>query len=71
MYTLEEKIMLWLCNHPGARKREIAGAMQMWHLSNAFREAMRNLENDGVIRYETYSDPAQMELYDKWFVVAP
>lgn len=71
MTELEEKIMLWLCDHPGARKREIAGGLQMWHMSDTFRNAMNSLENNGVIRYETYRDPAQMELYDKWYVVAP
>ena len=71
MTTLEEEIVLWLNDHPGARKREIAGAMGMWHCSSEFMNAMHNLEDDGVIRHEVHNDPAQMEFYDEWYVVAP
>ena len=71
MNALEEKIMLWLCDYPGARKREIARAMGIWHCSLEFMSAMRSLESNGVIRHEVHNDPVQMEFYDKWYVVAP
>ena len=65
---MREKILEYLTQHPGARKREIAGNLHIWICDDEFRMTMNGLEDDGLIYYETYKDPAQMELYDKWYV---
>lgn len=66
---LAEKILDYLRDHPGARKREIAGHLRIWVCDEYFISVMHHLEHANLIRYETYSDPAQMEYYDKWYAV--
>lgn len=66
---MKDQILDYLRKHPGARKREIAGHLHIWLCSFDFLAAIDDLYEDGLIRYETYRDPAQMEYYDKWYVV--
>lgn len=65
---MREKILEYLSQRPGARKREIAGYLHVWLCSSEFTDLMHELEDEGHIYYETYRDPAQMEFYDKWYV---
>lgn len=66
---MAEKILAYLCDHPGARKREIAGHLRIWVCNETFLIIMQHLEHAHLIRRETYSDLAQMEYYDKWYAV--
>lgn len=66
---MAEKILDYLREHPGARKREIAGHLHIWQCDEHFLIIMQHLKRANLIRYETYSDPAQMEYYDKWYAV--
>lgn len=66
---MREKILAYLREHPGARKREIAGFLHIWQCNTDFLFLMSLMESTGQIRYETIHDPAQMEYYDKWYVV--
>lgn len=66
---IAEKILSYLREHPGARKREIAGRLHLWQCNEHFLIIMHHLERARLIRRESYSDPAQMEYYDKWYVV--
>lgn len=65
---MREKILEYLTQYPGSRKRYIAGAIGVWLCDSEFMHMMHELEDEGLIYYETYKDPAQMELYDKWYV---
>jgi hypothetical protein len=66
---MAEKILAYLCDHPGARKREIAGHLHIWLCDETFLIIIQHLERAHLIRRETFSDPAQMEYYDKWYAV--
>lgn len=66
---MTEKILSYLREHPGARKREIAGHLHTWQCSHEFLRTMADLEADEKIQRETFKDPAQMEFYDKWYAV--
>lgn len=66
---MAEKILAYLCDHPGARKREIAGHLRIWVCDETFLIIMHHLERAHLIRRGTYSDPAQMEYYDKWYAI--
>lgn len=71
MTNMEEKIMNYICENPGARKREVASAIGVWFCDVDFLRAFSTLENDGVLRREDHRDLGNMEFYDKWYVVAP
>ena len=66
---MNEKIINYLRKYPGARKREIAGHLHIWHCDHNFLRTMADLETDEKIRREPFKDPAQMEFYDKWYAV--
>lgn len=66
---MEGKILVYLLSHPGARKREIAGALHVWQCNSDFLKTMSKLCNDGQICYETIHDIGNMEYYDKWYLV--
>ena len=66
---MREKILAYLRDHPGARKREIARHLGIWQCDSDFLLLMGLMADTGQIRYETHSDPAQMEYYDKWYVI--
>jgi len=67
--TIRKQILGYLRKHPGARKRYIANYLNIWQCDFLFLSTMDDLYEDGLIRYETVINPAQLEYYDKWFVV--
>lgn len=66
---MAEKILAYLYDHPGARKREIAGHLHIWLCNETFLIIMQHLERAHLIRRETYRDIGNMEYYDKWYAV--
>lgn len=66
---MREKILEYLRTNPGAHKRNIASFLKVWQCSFEFLATMDDLYEDGLIRSEIYRDPAQMEYYEKWYVV--
>lgn len=66
---MREKILAYLRDHPGARKREIAGHLHIWQCNSDFLLLMGLMTDTGQIRYETIHDIGNMEYYDKWYVV--
>lgn len=68
MTTMRDDIKTILRKHPGIRKRQIAGYLHVWLADDAFLITMREMERAGEIRYESFSDPANMEFYDKWYI---
>lgn len=65
---LREMILTIIAEHPGIRKREIANYLGIWQCNSEFLATINNLFKDNLITYTTFQDPAQMELYDKWYI---
>lgn len=66
---MREKILEYLREHPGARKRSVASYLHIWQCDPEFLGTFDDLCEDGLIREEIYRDPAQIEFYSKWYVV--
>ena len=54
-------------NNPGIRKRYIASELNTTVLS--LLDTMNHMRAQGMIRAEYYQDSANMEFYDKWYIV--
>ena len=65
---MKEKILAYVEQFPGARKREIASAMGVWLCDRDFRDAIRELLDAKRLVSVTYSDPANMEWFEKLFI---
>ena len=65
---LREMILTIIAEHPGIRKREIAGYLGLWQCNAEFLATVNDLFNDNLITYTTVHDPAQMEFYDTWYI---
>lgn len=63
-----EKILAYIGAHPGCRQREIAVSLRIWQCDPFLMGALADLEDLGRIKREVYSDPAQMEYYNKWYL---
>lgn len=67
---MKDEIFEIIKNHPGLRKREIAGYLHISHLNKDFMRCMRELEMiDNKIYYVFHHDSANLEFYDKWYIV--
>lgn len=66
---MREKILEFVRNHPGCRKRSIAAALRVWQCDFTFLATINDLYEDGLLREEYHCDPAQMEFYSRWYVV--
>lgn len=64
---MKEKIYKILCEHPGLRKREIASYLNCHHFT--IITTLYEMEEDGLLRVESVHDTANMEFYDKYFVI--
>ena len=64
MTTKEKIIYDYIKEHPGCRHREIPGIPLVERVV-----ILDDLVNKGLIRRQLFSDPANMEYYDKWYVV--
>ena len=67
MKTMKEKIINILREHPGLRKREIASYLNCHHFT--IITTLYEMEEDGLLRVESVHDTANMEFYDKYFVI--
>lgn len=67
---MKENILRILSDNPkGMRKRDIAHDLGIWLCDDEFLRAMAELHfKDDLIDYWMYSDPANMEFYDVWFI---
>lgn len=59
---MTEKIIEYVRVHPNARRREIAGGINVWQCSREFMRAMRELVEAHVLTEITYRDMANMEI---------
>ena len=64
---MKEKIINILREHPGLRKREIASYLCCHHFT--LITTLYEMEEDGLLKIESIHDTANMEFYDKYFVV--
>lgn len=64
---MKENIISILREHPGLRKREIAGYLNCHHFT--IISILHEMEEDGLLRVESVHDTANMEFYDKYFVI--
>lgn len=64
---MKEKIINILREHPGLRKREIAAYLNYHHFT--IITTLYEMEEDGLLRVESVHDTANMEFYDKYFVI--
>ena len=64
---MKEKILSCLNRYPGARKRSIAS--EIHHpIDGTFLRTFFEMEDNGLIKRITISDPANLEFYDKWYL---
>jgi len=63
---MKDQILKYVAEHPGCRARNVASALGKWVCDVAIE--MCFLAEEGVLRSETYSDPAQMEQFNKWYL---
>ena len=67
MKATRENIINILREHPGLRKREIASYLNCHHFT--IITTLYEMEEDGLLRVESIHDTANMEFYDKYFVI--
>jgi len=65
---MKEEIMRIITKNPGVQKRHIAHLLGIWQCDRAFLRTMIDLEKEGLIFCRSFSDPANMEYYDKWYL---
>ena len=65
---MEERILEYLTNHPGARKREVASFLEIWLCDSTFLATFFELEMQGLIYAVHVQDNANLEFYDTWYV---
>lgn len=65
---MKEQIIKIISEHPGLRKREIASYLGIHHFK--IISLLSEMEKDGLITHENYSDMANMEFYDKYYIRA-
>ena len=66
---MKEKILEYLSKYPGARKRDIASELHVWVASKELSNALYELLSEGRVFRRLHRDSANMEFYDKWYVV--
>jgi len=66
---MKEKILEYLSKYPGARKCEIASELHVWVASKELSNALYELLQEERVFRRLHKDPANMEFYDKWYVV--
>ena len=65
---MDRKILETIGAMPGCRQREIASAIGVWQCNAIFMRCLYDLEDLGFIYSESYSDPANMEHFYKWYL---
>lgn len=64
---MKEKILAYVNEHQGVRKRDIAGELGVWVCNPAFMHAISELVDDGELYVTLFSDPAIMECYYEYY----
>ena len=61
---MKEQIVNILLEHPGLRKREIAGYLCIHHFKILF--LLDEMEKEGLVVRKYHHDPANMEFFDEY-----
>ena len=67
---MDRKILKAIASMPGCRQRSIASVIGVWQCDATFLECLRDLRNAGLIYRISYSDPANMEFFYKWYLTS-
>ena len=62
---MKEQILNILREHPGLRKREIAGYLHVHHFK--IMALLDEMERDGLLVRMYFTDSANMEFYDEYY----
>lgn len=65
---MENKILNYIAEHPYCRQREIASGCHVWLCNQLFLDSLHNLYKNELIDCEFFSDPANVEYYNKWYL---
>ena len=65
---MDKKILEYIRENPGCRQRYIASSIRVWQCDNVFLNTLHSLEKSGFIYRKSYSDPANMEYFYKWYL---
>ena len=65
---MDKKILEYIRENPSCRQRYIASSIGVWQCNGAFLNTLHSLEKSGLIYRESYSDPANMEYFYKWYL---
>ena len=65
---MKEQIINILREHPGLRKREIASYLGIHHFK--IMALLDEMERDGLLVRMYFTDPANMEFYDEYYIRA-
>ena len=63
---MKEQIINILREHPGLRKREIAGYLWIQHFK--IISLLDEMEQEGLVVKKYHHDPANMEFYDEYYL---
>lgn len=63
---MKEQIINILREHPGLRKREIAGYLNIYHFK--IISLLDEMEQEGLLIRKYHHDPANMEFYDEYYL---
>lgn len=65
---MDKEILRAIAAMSGCRQRSIASTIGVSQYDAIFMGCLHNLEDLGFIYHENYSDPANMEYYNKWYL---
>ena len=66
---MKERVYEYLKENPGARKRDIANELHIWVCDKYLSNILYELLHEGRVFRRLHRDPANMEFYDKWYMV--
>ena len=66
---MKEAIYNYIKENPGVRKRDIASELHIWVCDKDLSNMLYELLREGRVFRRLHRDPANMDFYDKWYIV--
>ena len=66
---MKEAIYNCIKENPGVRKRDIASELHIWVCDKDLSNMLYELLREGRVFRRLHRDPANMDFYDKWYIV--
>lgn len=66
---MKERVYNYIKENPGVRKRDIASELHIWVCDKNLSNMLYELLLEGRVFRRLHRDPANMEFYDKWYIV--